>query len=205
MSSLWTPGGEHNVPRDPEPAVGAPTGLEPEMEDAIAASLPDGITLDDLSPEQLAQAEEAIREMAAVREQVLSAPAGDVIANHAMGLFELGALHLSQQTPNFAEAGLAIDAMAALVDGLGDRLGEAVPTLQEGLQQLRMTFVQLKQQADARAEPLALTYSVTSATPTTVTTAPTMSGRVNVRGTSASPKRIEVERSVATFAASARV
>ena len=99
MSSLWTPGGEHNVPRDPEPAVGAPTGLEPEMEDAIAASLPDGITLDDLSPEQLAQAEEAIREMAAVREQVLSAPAGDVIANHAMGLFELGALHLSQQTP----------------------------------------------------------------------------------------------------------
>ena len=59
MSSLWTPGGEHNVPRDPEPAVGAPTGLEPEMEDAIAASLPDGITLDDLSPEQLAQAEGA--------------------------------------------------------------------------------------------------------------------------------------------------
>ena len=41
--------------------MGAPTGLEPEMEDAIAASLPDGITLDDLSPEQLAQAEEAIR------------------------------------------------------------------------------------------------------------------------------------------------
>ena len=100
MSSLWTPGGEHNVPHDPEPAVGAPTGLEPEMEDAIAASLPDGITLDDLSPEQLAQAEEAIREMAAVREQVLSEPTGDVIANHAMGLFELGALHLSQQTPN---------------------------------------------------------------------------------------------------------
>lgn len=62
MSSLWTPGGEHNVPRDPEPAVGAPTGLEPEMEDAIAASLPDGITLDDLSPEQLAQAEDHSRD-----------------------------------------------------------------------------------------------------------------------------------------------
>jgi hypothetical protein len=41
--------------------------------------------------------------------------------------------------------------MAALVDGLGDRLGEAVPTLQEGLQQLRMTFAQLKQQADTEA------------------------------------------------------
>ncbi|MEM8706492.1 MAG: hypothetical protein AAGE98_08545 [Actinomycetota bacterium] len=155
MSSLWTPGGEHEVPRDsaqadqPEPAVGAPTGLDPEMEDAIAASLPDGITLDDLSPEQLAQAEEAIREMAAVREQLVSAPAANVIANHAMGLFELAALHLSQQQPNFAEAGLAIDAMAAIVDGLGDRLEDAVPTLQEGLQQLRMTFVQLKNQAGA--------------------------------------------------------
>ena len=153
MSSLWTPGGEHEVPRDTppadEPAVGAPTGLDPEMEDAIAASLPDGVTLDDLSPEQLAQAEEMIHEMAAARERLLQAPASAVVANHAMGLFELAALHLSQQTPNFAEAGLAIDAMSALVDGLGDRLDDAVPTLQEGLQQLRMTFVQLKQQHDA--------------------------------------------------------
>lgn len=152
MSSLWTPGGEHEIPRDtppadsPQPAVGAPTGLDPEMEDAIAASLPDGITLDDLSPEQLAQAEAAVKEMAAVREQLVSAPAANVVANHAMGLFELAALHLSQQQPNFSEATLAIDAMAAIVEGLGDRLGDAEPTLQEGLQQLRMTYVQLKNQ-----------------------------------------------------------
>ena len=155
MSSLWTPGGEHEVPRDQPappadaPAQGAPTGLDPDMEDAIAASLPDGVTLDDLSPEQLAQAEEMIKEMAAARERLLQAPASSVIANHAMGLFELAALHLSQQQPDFTQAGLAIDAMAALVDGLGDRLDEAVPTLQEGLQQLRMTYVQLKQQGSA--------------------------------------------------------
>ena len=123
--------GEH-VFHDPEPAVERSDRPRAQMEDRDAASLPDGITLDDLSPEQLAQAEEAIREMAAVREQVLSAPAGDVIANHAMGLFELGALHLSQQTPNFAEAGLAIDAMAALVDGLGDRLGRPCPHCRRG-------------------------------------------------------------------------
>ena len=153
MSSLWTPGGEHEVPRDSdpasstEPAVGAPTGLDPEMEDAIAASLPDGISLDDLSPEQLAQAEAAVKEMAAVREQLVAAPAANVVANHAMGLFELAALHLSQQQPNFSEATVAIDAMAAIVEGLGNRLGDAEPTLQEGLQQLRMTYVQLKNQA----------------------------------------------------------
>lgn len=117
------------------------------MEDAIAASLPDGVTLDDLSPEQVAQAEEMIHEMAAARERLLQAPAATVVANHAMGLFELAALHLSQETPNFSEAGLAIDAMAAVVDGLGDRLEDAAPTLREGLQQLRMTYVQLKQQS----------------------------------------------------------
>jgi hypothetical protein len=153
MSSLWTPGGEHEIPRDQPttpaetPSQGAPTGLDPEMEDAIAASLPEGVTLDDLSPEQLAQAEEMIQEMAAARERLLQAPAAAVVANHAMGLFELAALHLSQQTPDFTEAGLAIDAMAAVVDGLGDRLDDAVPTLREGLQQLRMTYVQLKQQS----------------------------------------------------------
>ena len=153
MSSLWTPGGKHEIPRDQPttpaetPSQGAPTGLDPEMEDAIAASLPEGVTLDDLSPEQLAQAEEMIQEMAAARERLLQAPAAAVVANHAMGLFELAALHLSQQTPDFTEAGLAIDAMAAVVDGLGDRLDDAVPTLREGLQQLRMTYVQLKQQS----------------------------------------------------------
>ena len=41
----------------------------------------------------------------------------------------------------------AIDAMAAIVETLGDRLGEAEATLQDGLQQLRMTYVQLKNQA----------------------------------------------------------
>ena len=149
MSSLWTPGGEHEVPRDNDtPAAPGATGLAPEVEDAIAASLPDGVTLDDLSPEQLAQAEQMIMEMSAVREQLVNTPAATVIANHAMGLFELAALHLSQQDPNFAEAILAIDAMKVLVEQLDTRLGEALPTLQEGLNQLQMTFVQLKGQTD---------------------------------------------------------
>lgn len=151
MSSLWTPGGEHEVPREPaQPetaeSVGAPTGLAPEMEDAIAASLPEGVKLDDLSPEQLAQAEQMISEMAAARERLLATPAEGVVANHAMGLFELAALHLSQQEPDFTQATVAIDAMSAIVEGLQGRLGEAEPTLVEGLQQLRMTFVQLKNQ-----------------------------------------------------------
>ncbi len=117
------------------------------MDDAIAAALPDGVRLDDLTPEQRAQAEEMVREMAGARERLLEAPASTVVANHAMGLYELAALHLSQQSPNFAEASVAIDAMGAIVDTLGDRLDDAAPTLHEGLDQLRMTFVQLKNQA----------------------------------------------------------
>ena len=149
MSSLWTPGGEHEVPREAaaQPATAAPTGLDPEMEDAIAASLPEGVTLDDLTPEQREQARQMIEEMAAARERLMQTPAAAVVANHAMGLFELAALHLSQQQPNFAEATIAIDAMAAIVEGLSGRLDDAEATLAEGLQQLRMTFVQLKNQS----------------------------------------------------------
>ena len=65
------------------------------------------------------------------------------MANHAFGLFELAALHLSLQPPQLPQARLAIDALAALVDGLGDRLGDAHPQLSEGLSQLRMAYVQI--------------------------------------------------------------
>ena len=63
MSSLWTPGGEHEVPREPasspdptsgDEPIAAETGLTADMEDAIAAALPEGVRLDDLTPEQLA-------------------------------------------------------------------------------------------------------------------------------------------------------
>ena len=66
-----------------------------------------------------------------------------VVANHCFGLFELAALHLSQQPPHLDGARLAIDALAAVVEGLGDRLGEATGTLRDGLAQLRMAYVQI--------------------------------------------------------------
>jgi len=145
MSSLWTPGGEHPV--DPDAGLtdsSLPPSADPDLDDAIAEALPEGVRLDDLSPEQRAQAEEMVQEMAAARDRLLQAPASTVVANHAMGLYELAALHLSQQEPNFSEATVAIDALAAIVDGLGTRLAEAETTLREGLDQLRMVFVQLK-------------------------------------------------------------
>ncbi len=119
------------------------------MDDAVAAALPDGVTLADLTPEQRAQAEEMVKEMAAARQRLIEAPAATVVANHAMGLYELAALHLSEQEPNFGEATVAIDGLAALVEGLAGRLGDSEATLNEALDQLRMVYVQLKNQPDA--------------------------------------------------------
>jgi hypothetical protein len=62
-------------------------------------------------------------------------------------LWQLAVLHLTPEegeTPNLAEAALAIDAMAAIVDGLGDRLGESAEALRDALAQLRVAYVQVR-------------------------------------------------------------
>ena len=141
--SLWTPGGEHEVPR--ERPAGPPSGppvdagpspamdLDPETEAALAA----------MSPEERAQAEQMIAEMAQARSEIARTPAAVVVANHAMGLYELAAIHLSQQPPNLAEAGVAVDALAALTRALEGRLGDNEATLNQALNQLQMAFVEL--------------------------------------------------------------
>ena len=135
--SLWTPGGEHPV--GDEPAEPAGPGDVPSF--------------DDLAPEQQEQARAMAAEMAEVQERVAGAPAADVVANHVMGFYELAAIHLSQDPPNFEQATVAIDAMTAVIDGLQGRLGEAESTLRDGLSQIRMAFVQLKAQVEGVDTP----------------------------------------------------
>jgi len=86
--------------------------------------------------------------MAAVREQLASTPAALVVANHLMGLYELAAIHLSQQPANMGEASVAIDALGAVVEALPDRLGEAEATLRDALHQIRLAYVQVGHRAD---------------------------------------------------------
>jgi hypothetical protein len=78
-----------------------------------------------------------------LRRQLAETPAEVVVANHAYGLFELAAVYLSQQPPLLDQARLAIDAMGAVVEALGPRLGEAESQLRDGLAQLRLAYVQL--------------------------------------------------------------
>lgn len=98
--------------------------------------------------------EEEMREqMAQVQQQLLSVPASVVVANHCIGLFQLAALHLDQRPPNLAEAQVAIDAMAAMVDGLGSKLGEDQQPLRDALASIRLGFVQVKAAVEGGGEP----------------------------------------------------
>jgi Domain of unknown function (DUF1844) len=129
VSSLWTPGGEHRPPDDdpkPPPAPDAET-QEPTAEEV-----------------------EALRE---VHARLVATPVEDVVANHALGIWQLALVHLGVITPpdadgrppapNLAAAGFAIDAMAALVDGLGERLGPHEVVLRDALTQVQMLFVEV--------------------------------------------------------------
>jgi Domain of unknown function (DUF1844) len=135
MSTIWTPSGEY-VPREepPKQPEGPPTGGPPPG--------PGGPGREPTPEEIQAALAEARR--------VLATPVVEHIGGHAMALFELAALHLEREAatggeekPDLAEASLAIDAMAALVEGLGDRLQPYRAQLQQALDQLRMAFVKL--------------------------------------------------------------
>src|ERR1700729_3962421 len=134
MSPLWPPGGERPIRRDQPAPPETPAG---------GAGRP---------PAEGEPTEEELRvEMARLRDELARTPAEVVVANHAFGLFELAALHLSLQPPQLSQASLAIDGLAALVDGLGDRLGDAHHQLSDGLSQLRMAYVQIH--AASASEP----------------------------------------------------
>src|ERR1700681_830294 len=112
MSSLWTPGGERPVGRNP------PGGDEP-----------------------VDRGEPTEAELAALRDQLASTPASVIVTNHCFGLWELAALHLSLSRPHLDQAALAIDALGAVAERLEVRLGENEATLREALAELRLAFV----------------------------------------------------------------
>ena len=126
MSTFWTPSGERPIPRDepaasPPPPAGPPGGPDAEMDE-----------------------EELQAELRAMQEQMLRTPAAIVVANHCIGLIELAALHLGQNPPHLADAQVAIDALAGILDAVGPRLGDNGPALQQALTQMRMAFVEAK-------------------------------------------------------------
>ena len=127
MSSIWTPSGEHRPEPEPEQQPVPPEGEAVEM------------------------TQEQYQELLQARAELAAIPVADIIANHAIGLQQLAVIHLlpdpdvegNPTEPRLAQAGLAIDALGALVDTLGDRLAPHHEALREALSQLRMSFVEL--------------------------------------------------------------
>ena len=174
MSSLWTPEGEHRVPRPGEggsgtgesPGPGSPSGPgspggpgSPSRPGSPGRSQekPPPSRLENAGATTMSEEDQAAEEeLLEVAKHLAAAPAEDVVANHCYGLFELAALHLSQQPPQLEKARLAIDALGLLVDGLGDRLGQHARPLAEGLSQIRLAFVRISSvtpASDGQAHP----------------------------------------------------
>lgn len=160
--SLWTPGGEVPVNREPDrggaepggpagPPPGAPGGDRPALSEEVLAeaAAAAGIDIESLSPDERAQLEAMMLEMAEAQARLASTPAAEVVLNHLGGLYELARIHLSQDPPHFDEASLAIDSLAAVLDAVGDRLGPDGHALRDALNQLQMAFVQLRERAEA--------------------------------------------------------
>ncbi len=159
MSSIWTPSGEYRPEPEPRPEARPEPRAEPKAGGRPGAG---GIVTpgggDPRGGEPTAEELEAIRQ---IQHQIRSAPAADIVANHVIQLFELAIVYLGVATPpdeegrvpmpDLAQAGVAIDAMTALVDGLGARYGENEATLRDALGQIQMLYVQV---ADALNEAM---------------------------------------------------
>ncbi|MFN8026283.1 MAG: hypothetical protein U0W40_08030 [Acidimicrobiia bacterium] len=122
MSSIWTPSGEH----EPEPqSLGGPQGGYDEAEIA------------------------AIRQ---ARRELGSVPAAVMVHQHAWGIAEVAMLHLMPEPqedgeptrPRPEQARVAIDALAAIIEAVGEHLPE-VEELREAVAQLQMGYVELSQ------------------------------------------------------------
>ena len=133
-----------------EPLGAAPDAESPMAEPERDASITGG-TGERVHGEadQLAEAQAAIED---ARRRVSEVPAEVVVTNHVMGLYELAAIHLSADEPDLRSAALAIDAVACLVDGLGDRLGAEAKTMRDALGNIRLAFVEIKGRVASAAE-----------------------------------------------------
>lgn len=139
MTGLWTPNGE----------IQPGNNDETKEEHSDVAKSPMDDAFEGMSEEEKQAALEQITEM---RGELLSTPARDIIGNHIVGFYELASVHLSEaagaqgteRESRLKEASLCIDAMASVVQGLGDRLDQHSQPLAAALSQMQLAYTQVK-------------------------------------------------------------
>jgi hypothetical protein len=165
VSSLWTPYGEHQPEPEP-PAAGEPNAPGgPPGGGGLGRGPGGGDAFGPGGPGDLGR-EPTEEELIAMQQQLLQTPVADIVANNLVQLYEIAVLHLSYaraaldavtagepsagdgrgaaaHAHHSAEATIAIDAFGAVLDTLGERLGEASQQLRDILIQLRLAYVQI--------------------------------------------------------------
>ena len=114
----------------PPPADPAPANAAPESEPQAPPPGPGGQVW---TPEQEAEA----RRMA---EEIAATPSLEWVVNTAVSLANIAATKLDLGDP--ADAALAIDALAGIMDKVGDRLQNVEQPLRQTLAQLQMAFAE---------------------------------------------------------------
>lgn len=152
--SLWTPGGD--VPIDRNKAGGeepADPGASDRPSESALASAAEALGIDPtaLSAEEREQLEAFVTQMAESQRRLAETPASELVANHAMGLYELAAIKLATAPPQLDDAKLAVDSLRALVESVGDRVGEHADALRQALTTIQMAWVQTRDQLDSQA------------------------------------------------------
>ena len=145
MSSLWTPGGERPVNTGSGDGEADAASEDPAGDPLRAAAASLGVDLESLTPEERDELRAELAEMMRVRREVAATPAAEMVSNHLIRFLDLATIYLEAEPPAFGEAATAIEAFRAVLDGVGDRLGDHRPMLTEALGQIQMIFVQVKQ------------------------------------------------------------
>jgi hypothetical protein len=145
VSSIWTPSGEYRPSDEPDgPAPAASAGGNAEGVERPGEG-------GDITPEEM----EALGRL---HEQLRATPAIDVVANHVVQLFQLALVYLgagagpadavAAPAADLVQASIVIDAMAAIVDGLGPRLAQHEQTLRDALTQLQLLWVEIADESN---------------------------------------------------------
>jgi len=102
---------------------------------------------EDIDPEQM-------REMLT---RLAETPVEAIVTQFAVELQEIAVLHLglaAERPESLAQAALAVDAMAGLVDAVGDRFGPNAEPLRQAVAALQLGFVEVSAEiSQAGAQP----------------------------------------------------
>lgn len=153
MGTLWTPSGEHPV--DPErsdeptssPAGGTPSAPGSPTSDVALAQAAQalGLDLEAMTAEEREQLAAELTEMARVRAEVASTPVAEVLTSYLTRFFDLALIYLDTTPPKFNDAAVVIESFRAVIDTVGNELGENEAVLRQALAQAQMVFVKVRE------------------------------------------------------------